>query len=74
MEIICRYISKELWSVIHFAHDQYGGRQGTGNSTPGNLYENEHGFVKFFSSNDLVYIGSIPTRNATKPRGLMPPV
>lgn len=57
MEIICRYISKELWSVIHFAHDQYGGRQGTGNSTPGNLYENEHGFVKFFSSNDPVYIG-----------------
>lgn len=57
MEIICRYISKELWSVVNFARDQYGGRQGDGNSTPESLYKSEGGFVKFFNSNHPVYIG-----------------
>ncbi|HHK5683279.1 TPA: DNA-binding protein [Serratia marcescens] len=57
LEIICRYISKPLWPILNFAHDQYGGRQGTDSYQPVQLYESEDCFLKFFGSDYSVYIG-----------------
>ncbi|ELN3120721.1 hypothetical protein OSP38_005268, partial [Escherichia coli] len=42
---------------MNFAHDQYGGRQGTDSYQPGQLYESEDCFLKFFGSDYSVYIG-----------------
>ncbi|WP_413728322.1 DNA-binding protein [Sodalis sp. RH19] len=60
-EIICRYVSKELWSIVNFALAENSYSSKTYYNADG-LCVNQSDFVSFFSSSKKTYIGLIDKR------------
>jgi len=55
-EIICRFISKAMWSDVYFSKSQYI-HHGTVTSKPEQLFQNEESFLSFFGNDSLCFIG-----------------